>query len=106
MLKKILRLFLTDLGEMEGDYRVFCLKDDILYNTLYISIAVLGVLSMIGIDALLARGRPGLFTWLMLYRAGFVIVSILVVIALRKTDKVRVHDRLILGWLSFTVLFF
>ncbi|MBN2116926.1 MAG: GGDEF domain-containing protein [Anaerolineales bacterium] len=101
-----MRRFLTNLGEMEGDYRVFYLKDDIAYSTLYISIAILGVLSMIGMDALLVKGRSDLFAWLMLYRAGFVLMSILVLAALRKTSKVRVHDRIILGWLSITVLFF
>ena len=106
MFKKILRRFLTDLGEMEGDYRVFYLKDDIAYSTLYISIAILGVLSMIGMDALLVKGRSDLFAWLMLYRASFVFVSLLILIALWKTTKVRIHDRLILGWLSTTVLFF
>ncbi len=106
MLKRILRRFLTDLGEMEGDYRVFYLKDDIAYSTLYISLAILAVLSMIGIDAALAKGRPDLFVWLMLYRAGYVFVSLLVIAALRKTSKVRVHDRLLFGWLAFTILFF
>src|SRR5512135_3656487 len=106
MFQKILRLFLTDLGEMEGDYRVFYLKDDVYYSTLYISIAILGVLSMIGMDLLLLKGRPDLFTWLMAYRAGYVLVSILTIAALWRTSKVRVYDRLVFGWLSFTILFF
>src|SRR5512143_1388256 len=99
MLKKILRRFLMDLGEMEGDYRVSYLKDDIAYSTLYISLAVLGVLSMIGIDILLSRGRPDLFARLMLYRIAYSMVSILILAALWRTNKVRIYDRLILGWL-------
>ncbi len=106
MLKGILRLFLTDLGEMEGDYRVFYLKDDISYSTLYISIAILGVLSMIGMDVLLLKSRPDLFAWLMVYRAGYILVSILTIAMLWRTSKVRVYDRLIFGWLSLTILFF
>ncbi len=106
MFKKILHRFLTNLGEMEGDYRVSNLKDDIVYDTLYISIAMLGVLSMSGIDALLARGRPSLFTWLMLYRIGYVLVSAVVIVMLWKTNKVRMHDHLLFGWLVFTILFF
>jgi len=106
MFKKILRQFRTDLGEMEGDYRVFYLKDDIASGTLYISIAILGVLGMIRTDALLVSGRPDLFMWLMLYRAVFVLVSIAVIVVLRKTGRVRVYDRILFGWLSFTVLFF
>jgi diguanylate cyclase (GGDEF)-like protein len=106
MVKKILRRFLTDLGEMEGDYRVFYLKDDIAYSTLYISIAILGVLSMIGMDTLLFRERPFLFVLLMGYRGLFTLVSVLTVVVLWKTNKVRKFDRIMLGWLSFTVLFF
>jgi diguanylate cyclase (GGDEF)-like protein len=106
MIRKFLRQFLTDLGEMEGDYRVFFLKDDIAYGTLYISIAIIGLLSMIRTDALLTRGRPGLFMQLMLYRAIYIFVSIVVIIMLRKTNRVRAYDRIVLGWLSFTVLFF
>ena len=106
MFKKFLHRFLTDLGEMEGDYRVFYLKDDIAYSTLYISIAIIGVLSMIRMDALLVEGRSNLFIWLMLYRGGFIFVSILVMAVLRKTSKVRVYDRIVFGWLAFTVLFF
>src|SRR5512145_2945462 len=106
MFKKILRRFLADLGEMEGDYRVFYLKDDIAYSTLYISVAILGVLSMLGMDILLFKDRPDLFTWLVLARVVFTLVSILVIAVLWKTSRVRVFDRTILGWLIFTVLFF
>ena len=101
-----MRRFLTDLGEMEGDYRVFYLKDDIMYSTLYISIAILGVLSMIGVDALLVRGQANLFTWLMVYRTGYVLVSIVAMIVIRRVNKVRVYDRIVFGWLSLTIFFF
>jgi diguanylate cyclase (GGDEF)-like protein len=106
MLKKFFRQFLTDLGEMEGDFRVFYLKDDIAYSTLYISIAILGVLSMIRIDALLFRAGSGPFGWLLLSRGLFVFVSILVMVLLWRTSKVRVYDRLVFGWLAFTIVFF
>lgn len=98
--------FVTDLGEMEGDYRVFYLKDDIVYGTIYISIAIIGLLSMIRMDALLTAGRPDLFAQLMLYRGIYILVSILAMIVLRKTGRVKVYDRIVLGWLSFTVVYF
>ncbi len=91
---------------MEGDYRVFYLKDDIAYSTLYISIAIVGLLSMIRMDALLTEDHPDLFMQLMLYRGIYIFVSILVMIILRKTSRVRVYDRIVTGWLFFTVLYF
>src|SRR5512134_3336975 len=106
MFRKFLSRFVTELGEMEGDYRVFYLKDDIAYGTLYISIAIVGLLSMIRTDALLTEGRPDRFTQLMLYRGIYILVSILAMIGLRKTGRVKVYDRIVLGWLSFTVVYF
>ena len=105
MLKRITGQFLVDLGDMEGDYRVYHLKDDITQIILYIFIVILGVLSMVRADALLFKNRPDLFGWLMVYRGGFILVSILVMLALWKTSKVKVYDRIVLGWLSFTVFF-
>lgn len=106
MFRKFSRQFLIDLGEMEGDYRVFYLKDDIAYSTLYISVTIIGLLSMIRMDVLLTKGRPDLFMQLMLYRGIYIGVSILAMIMIRKSNKVRVYDRLVFGWLLFTVLFF
>ncbi len=94
MLKRFQRRFLVDLREMEGDYRVFHLKDDILQSTLYISIAMLGVLSMILRDILLYQKKPDLFMTLMVYQGGYIFVSLLIIAALRKTGKVRIYDRL------------
>jgi len=56
-------------------------------------------------DGVLYRARPELVTWLLLYRGVFVLASILVMTAIWKTTRVRVYERLILGWLTFTILF-
>lgn len=105
MLKRILSQFLVDLGEMEGDYRVFYLKDDIAYSSLYISIAILGTFSMFTLDGLLYPDRPNLDLWLILLRGGYIVVSILIIGAIRKTSKVRVYDRLVLTWILITIFF-
>lgn len=105
MLNRILSQFLVDLGEMEGDYRVFYLKDDIAYSSLYISIAILGTVSMFTLDSLLYPDRLDLDLWLILLRGGYIIVSILVISAIRKTNKVRAYDRLVLTWILITIFF-
>jgi diguanylate cyclase (GGDEF)-like protein len=105
MFKKISRQFLIDLGEMEGDYRVFHLKDDIAFSILYISIAIIGVFGMIRVDGLLYQDRPDLILWLIFYRGGYVLMSILVAVAIQKAGKVRVYDRLMFVWISITILF-
>jgi diguanylate cyclase (GGDEF)-like protein len=103
MLKKFQGRFLVDLGEMEGDYRVFHLKDDISQSTLYMSIAILGVLSMLRMDILLYRNNPDLFMGTMIYRGAYILISLLIMLAIRKINKVRAFDRLILIWLSLTL---
>ena len=95
---------LMDLGELEGDYRVFHLKNDITQSILSISIATISMLGMLRMDALLFTGWPDLFMKMALYRAGFILVSIVVIFAISKTTKVRIFDRLVLGWISFAVL--
>ncbi|HEX5809351.1 MAG TPA: GGDEF domain-containing protein [Anaerolineales bacterium] len=97
--------FRVDLGEMEGDYRLFYLKDDSTQSILYICITIIGVLSMIRMDALFFKDQPDLFKWLMLFRGAFILISILVITVLWKTSQANVYDRLTVGWLSFTVLF-
>ncbi len=96
---------LVDLGELEGDYRVFHLKNDIAQSILSMFIASVSVLGALRVDALLFKGTPDLFMLMALYRGGFVVASVVVMIAIIKTTKVRVFDRLALGWISFTVLF-
>lgn len=105
MFKKISSQIFVDLGEMEGDYRVFYLRDDIAQSILYISVATISVLGMVRMDGVLYQARPDLVTWLVFYRGAFVLASILVMIAIWKTSRVRVYERIILGWLTFTVLF-
>jgi len=105
MFRRLASQFLVDLGEMEGDYRAFYLKDDITQGILYICIAILGVLSMVRLDALFFRERSDLLAGLLLYRGAFVLVSIFVITALWKTKRVGVYDRIILGWLALAVLF-
>jgi diguanylate cyclase (GGDEF)-like protein len=105
MLKRALSRFRVDLGGMEGDYRRFYLKDDSTQSILYICITIIGVLSMIRMDALFFKDQPDLFAWLMLFRGAFILISVLVITVLWKTSQPNVYDRLIVGWLSFTVLF-
>ena len=95
---------LIDLGELEGDYRVFHLKNDITQSILSISIATISMLGMLRTDVLLFAGRSDLFLKMALYRAGFIVVSIVVMFVINKTTKVRIFDRLVLGWISFAVL--
>ena len=104
MFKGFFSQILTDLGELEGDYRVFHLKNDIAQIILSISIASISMLGMLRTDALLFRAWPDLFMKMALYRVGFILVSLVVMFAISKTTKVRIFDRLVLGWISFAVL--
>ena len=105
MFKGFFSQILIDLGELEGDYRVFHLKNDIAQSILSMSIASISMLGMLRMDALYFGDRPDLFMLLVTYRVGFVFLTILSMLAIHKARKVRVYDRLVLGWISFTILF-
>jgi diguanylate cyclase (GGDEF)-like protein len=98
-----LRQFLFDLGESEGEYRTFHLKDDIRQSSFYIIIGTVSVLSMLASDAAHYKTRPDLFLWMMLSRVGFAVVSFLVIVVIWRTAKVKIYDRLMMGWLLFVI---
>lgn len=97
--------FLLDLGDMEGEYRVFHLREDIRQSSFYILMATASVLLMLGTDIRLYRDRPDLLLWMMVYRVGFAFISIVIMITILRTRKVRVYDYLIRGWLVLVILF-
>jgi diguanylate cyclase (GGDEF)-like protein len=106
MFKGFFSQILVDLGDMEGDYRVFNLKNDIAQSILSLMIASLSILGMLRMDAWYLRNEPDLLMKLTVYRVGFVLVSLLVVFAITRIRKVRLYDRLILGWVFCAILFF
>ena len=80
MFQRFSRQFLLDLGELEGEYRTFHLKDDVRQSSFYIIIGAVSVLSMLVSDTALYRNRPDLFLWMMVSRVGFALFSVLVII--------------------------
>ena len=106
MLKKFFSEILIDLGELEGDYRVFHLKNDIAQTVLALNIAMLSILAMLRVDTILFLDRPKLFIWVVAYRGSFVLATILVMLATRRVRKVRVYDRLVFAWIVLMILFF
>jgi len=95
----------TDLGELEGDYRVAHLRADITQSILYMFIIGISNILMLGMDAFLFKDNPNLFMLIVLFRSGYVAVTIAIGIALRRTTRVRIYDRLTFAWILFTILF-
>jgi len=95
----------TDLGELEGDYRVAHLRADITQSILYMFIIGISNILMLGMDAFLFKDNPNLFMLMVLFRSGYVAVTIAIGIALRRTTRVRIYDRLTFAWILFTILF-
>jgi diguanylate cyclase (GGDEF)-like protein len=103
--RKLSSQILIDLRELEGDYRVFNLQIDKAQSVLGMIIAGIGVFGMLWMDRLIFTGSPGLIDGMLLARSCYVLITALFVFVISKTNKVRVFDRLILGWLSITILF-
>jgi diguanylate cyclase (GGDEF)-like protein len=105
MFRKLSSQILIDLRELEGDYRVFNLQIDKAQSVLGMIIAGIGIISMLWMDRLIFSNNPGLISWVLIARICYILATALFVFAIGKTNMVRVFDRLILGWLSLTVLF-
>jgi len=113
MIQSIITMFrhlfsenITDLGELEGDYRAFHLKYDIALSLLSYSIASISILAMLFTDVVLYKNNSDLFDLMVLGRIGYILITIVIMVATLYSNKVRMFDRLVAGWLLFTVLCF
>lgn len=104
MFRKLSSQILIDLRDLEGDYRVFNLQIDKAQSVLSMLIASIGVFGMLWMDRLLFTYSPGLVHGMLIARGGYVLVTVLFIFGIHKTNKVRVFDRLIFGWLLMTIL--
>lgn len=105
MLKKLFGNALTDLGNLEGDYRVSQLQTDISQGILYMSIVGVSNLALLYVDAILFSGRLNPFLWMVVYRVGYVLVTAILGLLMKRTTRVRSFDRLMTGWILFTIVF-
>jgi diguanylate cyclase (GGDEF)-like protein len=105
MLKKLFGNALTDLGTLEGDYRVSQLQSDISQGILYMSIVGVSNLALLHVDAILFSERLNPFLWMVVYRVGYVLVTALLGVLMKRTTRVRSFDRLMSGWILFTIVF-
>jgi len=104
MFRKLSSQILIDLRDLEGDYRVFNLQIDKAQGVLGMIIASIGIFGMFWMDKLLFVNSPDLIGWMAIARGCYVLVTVLFIFAIGKTNKVRVFDRLMFGWLAFTIL--
>ncbi len=105
MFKRIFGDIQTDLGRLEGDYRVAHLRADISQSILYMSIICVSVLLMLWADALLFKNIPHLFWLMVIYRGGYVLVTVAIGMVMHKMRKVRSYDRLAFSWIFITIIF-
>jgi len=105
MFKNLFSQTLIDLRDLEGDYRVFNLQIDKAQIILSMIIASISIFGLLMVDMVLFKNQPGMFQWMVIYRGGFILLTVLVILVLAKINKVRIFDRLILGWLALTIIF-
>lgn len=105
MFSKLFSQYRIDLRDMEGDYRAFNLQSDKAQAVLSLLVCSLSILIMLRVDRLFFAGRDDLFRLVIVSRVIFVLFTALVTTAIIRTNRVRIFDRLILGWLSSLILF-
>lgn len=105
MFRKLFSHVLMDLGDLEGDYRVFNLSSDKMQSLVTMGVAGAAILAMLGADNILLREHPDLLKWMLFYRVGFALFTLIVMFFVARASKVRVFDRLILGWIVCALAF-
>ncbi|HAV77232.1 MAG TPA: hypothetical protein DCX53_07750 [Anaerolineae bacterium] len=105
MIKRLFDQSLTDLKDMEGDYRVFHLNYDIAQGVLFLLIAAVSISGLMGVDLILFKGRTDLIRWMVIYRSGFILLTLIIMFVMMNTQKVRVFDRLVSIWVFSTIVF-
>jgi diguanylate cyclase (GGDEF)-like protein len=104
MFRKLSSQVLTDLQDLEGDYRVFNLPIDKAQGVLSLILACFGIMGMLWVDKLIYSDRPNLFAQIVVYRSFYILITIFMIFAISRSNKVRVFDRLIFSWLAVTIV--
>lgn len=104
ILKKLSGQMLIDLKELEGDYRATNLPVDKAQSVVYLILVTISIMVMAGVDRLVFLDRPDLFWWMIVYRSVSVLFTLVIAWFILRTDKVRVFDRLIIGWIATAIL--
>src|SRR5215204_1324260 len=104
MFRKLSSQILTDLHDLEGDYRVFNLPIDKAQGVLSLILACFGIMGMLWVDKLVYSDRSDLFQQIVVYRICYIVITVLIIFAIIRSNKVRVFDRLIFSWLAVTIL--
>lgn len=103
--KKLSSQILVDLKDTEGDYRVSSLpldKAQAIFSLIFVGFCIV---AMLWVDWLLFKEEPKLFRLMALYRGGFILFTAVFAIAISRTNKVRIFDRLVLVWISALLAF-
>src|SRR5215813_7945723 len=104
MFKKLWGQILLDLKELEGDYRASNLSLDKAQSIFYMIIVNLSAVGILSVDLLFFRDRLEMFWQMVAYRSVFILFTAIIIVAMMKTDRVRVFDQLALLWIVVTTL--
>jgi len=96
---------LIDLKELEGDYRVFNFAVDKAQSIAAMMVAAFCVFGMLHVDILLFAGRADLVWQMVIYRGSYLVVTTMAAFLFNRTERVRIFDRMLTGWIFVTILF-
>lgn len=104
MFSKLFNQYRVDLRDMEGDYRAFSLQLDKAQALLSLLVSSFSILLMLRVDRLLFAERDDLFRLMVVCRAIYILLTVLFMFAIIRTNRVKVFDRLVLSWLCCLIL--
>jgi len=106
MIKKWFGKILLDLGDLEGEFRQFHLRDTINFYTIAAIAMAAANLAMLSIDTLFIDGNRVAFLWLLAFRSSYVAFTVGCLLLARRTTWYKTLDTYTFGWLLVTNIYF
>lgn len=104
MFNRFFNQYRVDLRDMEGDYRAFNLQLDKAQAVLSLLVTSFSFLLMLYIDWLLFAGHDDLFRIMVLCRTAYILFTALFMVAIIRTNRVKIFDRLVISWVSCLIM--
>jgi len=105
IVKKLFSQINLDLGDMESEYRRENLDVDIAQEVVLAIGVALAVLGMLFLDFLWFKGNPALLSWMVWYRLGFGLFTLIIVLALLNAHSPKNSDRIVFVWLLVSAIY-
>ena len=106
MFKRLFGQILLHLGDLEDEFRLFHLRDDIAMFIITAVCMLLANVIMLRVDFILYQTSMDLFYLMIPFRSIQILLSGFFLFMVRRTKQVQKFDLLVFSWLLLNVIYF